>query len=450
MCDTLWWGRGSLVAGVVGAGGTVASGPVSWFAKASDRPPGELQLFHAQQARSAGGRLCTTYMEIEDAGALPGLWSGPAWMWGAEQGVNVHGVAIGNEKVYTAVDPYGMPPALTGMDLVRLGLERGSTAQGALEVITSLIERYGQGGVCDLETKEPYFSSFIVADPKESWVLETAGRTWVARRFDDGSAISNRLALHDDWDLSSADVPPGADFDGWRNHEAPTGYADVRLASSRAFLSETGLRAARAAEPKLGRLAPVAALVGHLRDHGSGPWGVPGARHYGSAPQDVPGEKDQHVVVAPPEFALPDGTGVTVCMHVRCFQATTAAMVAELRSVADGGSVAWLALGSPCTSVFVPVWLGERIDASEGPILPSLLADKTVWHDLVALREAVEADGSKLALVRAVLDPVEDELFEMALGAGGEQRRWSIVAHEADRMVRAALASSLDATEASG
>jgi hypothetical protein len=380
-------------------------------------------------------------------------------MWGAEQGVNIHGVAIGNEKVYTTVDPYGMPPALTGMDLVRLGLERGSTAQEALEVITSLIERYGQGGVCDLEAKEPYFSSFLVADPKESWVLETAGRTWVARRFDDKSAISNRLSLHEDWDLSSPDVLPGADFDEWRNHEALTGYADVRLASSRQFLSETGPKAARAAEPKLGRLAPVAALIGHLRDHGSGPWGVPGARDYGggkasasqsAAGSGAPGKEDQRVVVPPPEYALPDGTGVTVCMHVRCFQATTAAMVAELRSVADGGPVVWLALGSPCTSVFVPVWLGGGTEAPGGPILPSLLADKAVWQDFVTLREAVEADGSKLVLVRAVLDPVEDDLFEMALDAGEDQGRWSSVAHAADKTVRAALALGLEATEASG
>jgi len=34
---------------------------------------------------------------------------------------------------------------LLGMDLLRLGLERGKTAQEAVNVITSLLEEHGQG-----------------------------------------------------------------------------------------------------------------------------------------------------------------------------------------------------------------------------------------------------------------------------------------------------------------
>ena len=67
--------------------------------------------------------------------------SKPAWMWGAEMGANEHGVAIGNEAVWNRLsDPvYDAVPRLLGMDLLRLGLERGRTAYEALQVITTLL-----------------------------------------------------------------------------------------------------------------------------------------------------------------------------------------------------------------------------------------------------------------------------------------------------------------------
>ena len=44
-------------------------------------------------------------MAVPDAGAVGVLGSRPTWMWGLEHGVNEHGVAIGNEKVWTVDDP---------------------------------------------------------------------------------------------------------------------------------------------------------------------------------------------------------------------------------------------------------------------------------------------------------------------------------------------------------
>ena len=76
------------------------------------------------------------------------LGSRPAWIWGFEHGLNEAGVAIGNEAVWTTLDAAGAPEALIGMDLVRLGLERATTAAEAVEVMTALLERHGQGGSC--------------------------------------------------------------------------------------------------------------------------------------------------------------------------------------------------------------------------------------------------------------------------------------------------------------
>src|SRR5205085_6486475 len=129
------------------------------------------------------------------------------------------------------------PPALIGMDLVRLGLERGRTADDALDVMTTLLERHGQGGAAEAPGHEPYWSSFLVADPHAAWVLETSGRTWAARRVEDAAAISNRITIRTDWARASSDVSPGDDFDGRRHRTALTGHADARLAVSRSCLA---------------------------------------------------------------------------------------------------------------------------------------------------------------------------------------------------------------------
>ena len=64
------------------------------------------------------------------------------------------------------------------MDLLRLGLERGKTAYEAMHVMIDLLEEYGQSGDCEHAGewgKANYHNSYILADPQEAWVLETAG-----------------------------------------------------------------------------------------------------------------------------------------------------------------------------------------------------------------------------------------------------------------------------------
>lgn len=79
----------------------------------------------------------------------------------------------------------------------RLGLERGNTAEKALDVITSLLEKYGQGGPCsEYDDSHFYHNSFLIADYKEAWVLETSGKMWAAERIDSGYRnISNGLTI---------------------------------------------------------------------------------------------------------------------------------------------------------------------------------------------------------------------------------------------------------------
>jgi len=154
------------------------------FGKNSDRPSQEIQnLIHIPHQVHAEETVECTYIEIPQiAETYEVILCQPYWMWGAEMGANEWGVVIGNEAVHSK-EPIG-PPALLGMDLLRLGLERGKTARATLEVITQLLEEFGQGGSCKVD--EPvwtYDNSFLIADAKEAWVLETAGKWWIAERI---------------------------------------------------------------------------------------------------------------------------------------------------------------------------------------------------------------------------------------------------------------------------
>ncbi|KAL1116894.1 hypothetical protein AAG570_005363 [Ranatra chinensis] len=168
------------------------------FGKNSDRPRGEVQevIYVPKTTHPDGEKLQCTYIEIDQVSETKAvILSKPAWMWGAEMGANEDGVVIGNEAVWTVMDLKD-DEKLLGMDLVRLGLERSGSAGEAVDVITSLLEKYGQGGPCSDSGPLSYHNSFLIADSSEAWVLETAGHLWAAQRITEGFRnISNCLSI---------------------------------------------------------------------------------------------------------------------------------------------------------------------------------------------------------------------------------------------------------------
>jgi hypothetical protein len=282
MCDSL-----------VALSAATADG-VTLFAKNSDRPPRETQVIEWSMPRSELSTR-TTHIAIDGTSGdtVRCLLSRPSWCWGAEHGVNEAGVAIGNESIYTTLDPRQAAPALIGMDLVRLGLERAQTARSAIELMTALLERYGQGGtghdVALIGKARPYWSSFLVADPDDAWILETSGNEWEAEQVSTVGAISNRTCI--------------ATFDAKHRHPSQPveRLIDPRLAASRAVLAQ--------------RPVTRASLRAHLRSHDS--------------------------CMEP---------GWSVCMHVPDVEATTASIIVELP--AGRNPTAWMLLGSPCENEY--------------------------------------------------------------------------------------------------
>ncbi|CAG0918817.1 unnamed protein product [Notodromas monacha] len=226
------------------------------FGKNSDRPNGEVQelVFVAACDHAPGSKLQCTYIEIDQVEHTHGVMlSKPAWMWGAEMGANEHGVCIGNEAVWTKLNSADdKVERLLGMDLLRLGLERGKTAKEAMDVITELLDKYGQGGPCSDVTGLFYFNSFIIADHGEAWVLETAGRSfWAAEKVTEGYRnISNDLTITTKIDASSPELEKQAREEGLWSSDEPfnfrkafaSGSGDIECGDSRYVAGKTLLK----------------------------------------------------------------------------------------------------------------------------------------------------------------------------------------------------------------
>jgi secernin len=76
-----------------------------------------------------------------------------------------------------------------------------------MQLIVDLMEEYGQGGNCAEHFAFNYHNSYLIADQSEAWVLETAGRYWVAEKITSGTrSISNSLSIHGKGDLRHAEL----------------------------------------------------------------------------------------------------------------------------------------------------------------------------------------------------------------------------------------------------
>ncbi len=329
------------------------------LAKNSDRPADESQpLFQgARQKHKAGSMLKCQYLEIPQVEETCGvIGSSPHWLWGFEHGVNDCGVAIGNEAVFTKET---LPEqGLLGMDLVRLGLERGRTARAALDVITDLLERYSQGGAAHEHVSMMYDNSFLIADSDEAYILETASRQYAWRKVDGSASISNHLTLGDNWDGLSPHAKEHAASNGWLAPDPNGKFSFAGTYRSTEYvpphISEERLRQSGKMLAEYHTKITPAVMMRILRDH------------YDSGTIFTPGR----------DFA--DGTCYSICMHADPVGTTAASMVAHIRKSYPFVTY-WASLGNPCCGVFMPLYFQAEIPPALLQAGSEFSADSAWW-----------------------------------------------------------------------
>ena len=345
MCDTL-----AATPAVTAAGAML-------FGKNSDRERNEAQALETLPAsrHASGDRVELTYIEIDQAPATyAALISRPFWMWGAEMGANEHGLVIGNEAMHSIV-PAERRPALTGMDLVRLGLERAASAAEAVSVITSLLERHGQGGDCGHLGRFYYQNGFLIADPSEAYVLETVGRWWAVERVTGARALSNALSIGRAPAALSADLGAHAKDAGWLDSGGTFDFAERLIDPVRDAGTFGRGRCARATArlaPRAGRIT-LADILATLRDHG----------------EEADGD---------PDWTPAKTARRSICMHAATGARRSQTVSSMASDLTPGALTHWVTgTAAPCLSVFKPLVVGRA--------LPDLGPTPTDWFDAGSL-----------------------------------------------------------------
>lgn len=339
------------------------------FGKNSDREPNEAQVleYHPVAEYSSGKSLKCTYLDIPQVVKTNAvLLSRPFWMWGVEIGANDKGIVIGNEAVFTKI-PTEKEGRLTGMDLLRLALERADTAINALEVVTELLEEYGQGGPCGFEEKLTYHNSFIITDPTEAWVLETTGHLWIAKKVQDYYAISNGLTIGEEYDLKHPDLIDYAMHKRWLKKGQTFNFADCYSDWFYTTFSRCNARR-QSSMVKLSHNNKMDVLDAFsiLRNHGS-----------------LDYSPDSHFLMN------------QVCAHSanklsRHASQSTASFVASLNK--DEQTFWATGTSAPCTSVFKPIRFNDAVLPDIGPMPEGKYAPNSLWWEHEKLHRSILMD----------------------------------------------------------
>jgi len=368
------------------------------FGKNSDREPNEAQSLEYHAARYADKPTtvqCTyrTVPQVKETYAV--LLCRPFWMWGAEMGANEKGVVIGNEAVWTRL-PVERKGGLTGMDMLRLALERSACAAQAVDIIVALLSDFGQGGICGYENKQmAYHNSYLIADCHEGWVLETAGSFWAAKKINSVYSISNALTIGEEFDAAHPDLIDFARRKRWLKQGETFHFAHCYSDSFYTTFSASGRRRNRSFDLCNSRVQKLGIddAFEILRDHEDGPY-----------------RPDSHLL------------GNRICAHAgygltRDATQTTGSLVAHLR---EGNQSYWATgTAAPCSSVFKPVWFTDRVLADIGPPPAKNFEPDSLWWYHEQLHRRMILD---YAVRSAVIHKERNEIQNSLIDAAGRSQ----------------------------
>lgn len=369
-------------------------GPV-WLAKNSDREPDEAQATEVIRPEGQDPKTLSPTppapAPLRDRPRFTIAVGRPVWLWGCEMGVNERGLAVANEAVFTRLP---VPEAgLSGMDLQRHALEQCATAEEALERITALLSRHPQGGPMARRNRRfRYHSSFVLADPREAWILETAGPYWAARRVT-AWTLSNGLTLGPDVDRFHPGAYAFARSRGWCRDAADFSFARSFGAPLMTFLAGAAARRACTFE--------------HVRNITSSP-----------LPSLIAALQDHHG--RPPTAGL---RMLAPCAHAtrlptRSAGQTTNSMIARL----DAPPSIWFTgTPAPCLSVFKPV----SLDAPPNPLTHEHPDDSLWWRQHALHARALRDYPTHRARLAPALQSLQSTCLDEHAPSAMPHRAWS-------------------------
>ncbi len=295
------------------------------------------------------------------------------WTYGCEIGVNEYGLSMGEEAVFTTqMDEE--KDGIIGPDLMRIGLERARNCREAIQIMTELLEKYGQGGNAELKGNSHFDSSYLLSDPDEAYVLETAGREWVAKKVEAVASISNMLGIGRNWDTCSPAA--GGEIVDWASTYALPEVPATLGSPVRQAITYNSLEAA------LGNIS-VKKIFEIMRHHDPG-----------YHPAKAEAHRNICVHAGPQENRWWQADGVMVT------------------DVGPHGVMAWVTgTSSTCVSIFKPVFLG--VDLPDiGPYPTEHFDPRSLWWKHELLHRRAMADFDRLVPeIRADFDPMEAQFL---------------------------------------